>query len=460
MESTRVKNVPRRVALVVWLLALALAALNPVLAQSADPEVVVVEVDGPIIPPIRSYIQRGIEQADETDAAALVVVLNTPGGSGSVMQGIVSDIRASRVPVIVYVAPSGAMAGSAGTLITLAGHAAAMAPETAIGAASPVGPGGEELPETLAAKSREIVSAQARGLAEPRGEEAVELADKAITEAKAVNVTEALAANFVDFRAEDIADLLEQADGFDVTVRGDTVTLRTAGAIQEPLPLSDIERLLTILADPNLVFTLITIGTAALIFEITNPGGWAAGAVGITCLALGLYGIGVLPINWVGGVFILMSFILFLLDVKAPSHGALTAAAVISLIAGGILLFDTPQLQAFDALSIPLVVFVSLLVAATFFFIIGKAIQTQVQKPIIGAEGMVGMIGRVVEPLDPEGTVLVASERWRASLANGDAIPANARVEVVEVQGFALKVRLAELPPETDRTPEGEPATN
>lgn len=457
----------RRLALALWLISLSLALLSPALAQGSTREVIVLEADGPVIPPMRAYIQRGIEEAETSGAEAIVIVLNTPGGLVNVTQGIVQDIRGSRVPVIVYVAPRGAIAASAGTVITLAGHAAAMAPDTAVGAASPVGPQGEDLPETIAAKEKEILSAQARSLAEPRGEEAVELANKAVLEAKAVNATEALDANFVDFIAFDVVDMLEQADGLEVTVGNETVTLHTANAMQRPLNMTLVERFLTIIVDPTIAFVLLSIGTTAIIVEISSPGGWLAGAVGVTSLGLGLYGVGVLPVNWLGGIFILMSFILFAIDVKATTHGALSTAAILSMVAGGVLLFNTPAVAPFGRLSIPVVVFVSLLIAGLFVFVISKALQTQKLQPFIGAEGMIGMIGRVVQPLDPEGTVLVASERWRARGLEGTGpIPVGARVEVVEVQDFLLRVRLEELPsaaPEAadpNRAPEGEVSGN
>jgi membrane-bound serine protease (ClpP class) len=443
----------------VWLVALALTVLSPTLAQSGTREVVVIEADGPVIPPLRSYIQRGIEEAEERNAEALVIMLNTPGGSLKTTQEIVQDIRASQVPVIVYIAPRGAIAASAGTIITLAGHASAMAPETAVGAASPVGGQGEDLPETLAAKEGEILSAQARSLAEPRGPEAVRLAEEAVLEARAANANEALEANFVDFVAFDVVHMLEQADGLEVTVDNEKVTLHTANAVQHLLEMTLLERFLIVLVDPTIVFVLMSIGTTAIIIEISSPGGWAAGAIGVTCLGLALYGLGVLPVNWLGGIFILMSFVLFILDVKATTHGALTTAALISMIAGSVMLFNTPEIAPFGSLSIPVVVVVSLLIAALFVFVVGKALQTQAQQPFIGSEGMVGMTGRVVQALEPEGVVLVASERWRAQPTYGaDTIPEGASVEVVEVKGFTMKVRLVALPPA--ETTENEAVSN
>ena len=449
-ESQRIRRLSIRVAaLSLWLLFVTVAILQPTSAQSDQREVIVIEADGPVIPPLRAYIERGIQEAEDSNAEALVIVLNTPGGSVTVTQKIVESMRASRVPIIVYVAPRGAFAASAGTIITLAGHAAAMAPETAIGAASPVSGQGQDLPETLQNKTEELLSAQARGLAERRGPEAVALADEAVREARAVAASEALAANFVDSIANDIDDLLDQLDGFEVEVDGQSVNLRTAGAVQRPLPRSFIEQIFTVIVDPTIVFVFMSIGTTAIIIEIGSPGGWVAGAIGVTSLGLGLYGLGVLPVNWLGIIFIIMAFILFLIDIKATSHGALTAGGILSLVAGSVILFDTPAVQPFGQLSIPIVILVSLVIAGIFSFIISFAIRAQSRTATTGLEGMPGRSGTVVEALAPHGTVLVASERWKAISDDGH-LPAGARIEVVSVEEFTLSVRLVELPEQAD----------
>jgi membrane-bound serine protease (ClpP class) len=259
-----------------------------------------------------------------------LIIARYPGGSVDLMNSLVQEMRASPLPIVVYIAPQGAIAGSAGTVITLAAHAAAMAPGTAIGAASPVGPEGQDLGETLEAKTKNILKATVRSLAEDRGLEAVGLAEQTIESAQAVTAREAQQVGLVDFVATDIADLLRQLDGYSVTTSSGPVILETSGMLVTPFQPSWIESLLSILTNPNIVFILLTIGVNAIIIELSSPGGWLAGFIGVVCVALALYGFGVLPVNWFGLVFLATAFALFVLDIKAPTHGALTAAGVAS----------------------------------------------------------------------------------------------------------------------------------
>jgi len=255
----------------------------------------VLEIEGPVTPIMISYIERGIGMAEDDGAQALVVLLDTPGGQVDLMNEVVQAILRARVPVVIYVYPSGAYAASAGTLITLAGHVAAMAPGTTIGAASPVGGQGEDLGETMEAKLKEDLKAQARALAERRGEEAVAWAESAVEEARAATAGEALDLGVIDFVASDLPDLLQQMDGFQVTVGGQEVTLETAGARIEELPMTFVEELLHTITNPTIAFILLTIGINAILFELASPGGYAAGVVGVICLLLAFYALGVLP---------------------------------------------------------------------------------------------------------------------------------------------------------------------
>ncbi len=422
------------------LLGLLLALVVPAGAEDAGRSVLLVEAEGPLTPAMVSYIQRGVRTAEERGVEAMILRLDTPGGQIDLMNEIIQAIRESRVPVVVYVAPRGAIAGSAGTLITLAGHAAAMAPETAIGAASPVGGSGEDLNETLARKAKEALKAQARGLAERRGEEAVKLAEAAIEEAKAVSASEALEAGLVDFVADSLEELLAQLDGFTVQVQGEEQLLRTAGARIERLPMNPIEQLLHVVVNPNVVFLLFTIGVQAILIEISSPGGWVAGFIGVVCLALGIYGIGVLPVNWLGLIFIVVAFVLFVLDIKAPTHGALTAAGIASLVAGALILFNSAGAPSYARISVPFVLGVAVTTSAFFLFIVTKAIQAQRAPAMTGAQGLVGATARVRSELNPQGTVFLMGEYWTAEAEDGP-IPAGEEVEVVGVEGIRLRVR-------------------
>jgi Membrane-bound serine protease (ClpP class) len=286
----------------------------------AAPRVVWLRVEGALTPVVADYLRRGIEVAQDQGAEALVLQLNTPGGEVNLTLRLVSMIRESPVPVIVYVAPRGAIAGSAGTLVTLAGHLAWMAPETAIGAASPVGGQGEDLPQTLSQKVKEILKAQVRSLAERRGPDAVRLAEAAVESAKAVSAREALEAGLIDGIAESPEDLLRQLDGRTVSVSGGTRTLRMQGAVIVPLPMNIVEEILHRLVDPNIALILLAIGVQAILIELSNPGGWVAGFIGVVCLLLAAYGIGVLPVNWLGLLLIAVAIVLFILDIKAPTQ--------------------------------------------------------------------------------------------------------------------------------------------
>ncbi len=438
----KMKQVARVVKVVVVALTVLGGARSPVQAQGdGSLEFVVLEATGTVVPPFGSYISRGIAEADSRDAEAVILVLDTPGGSVGVTLDIIQDIRTSDVPVIVFVGPRGAKAASAGLLITLAGHAAAMAPDTAIGATSPVGPQGENLDSTSQQKAEQYLSAQARSLAERRGRDAIEIATEAVTEARAVSASEALEAHLVDFVAEDVGDLLEQLDGYQLEVNGRMQTLSTQGATLYYIPMNQLERVLMLLTDPNIVFILMSIGTTAIIVEIRTPGGWAAGTIGVICVGLALYGLGVMPVNWLGIVFVILAFVLFVLEIKAPTHGALTAAGIASLAAGGIILFSQPEIAPFGTLSIPLVVGQSVFLGALFFFLVVMALRAQRLRPTTGYQGLVGQIGRVTQDIDPIGMVQVFGERWRAVAVDQQPIPAGSEVEVVEAEKMRLRVR-------------------
>ena len=417
-------------------------------AQSDNPQVLELTADGPLTPAMVEYMKRGIRAAEQNGAEALIFQLNTPGGSLDLMNRMLQIIRASRVPVVVYVAPRGAMAGSAGALITLAGHAAAMAPETAIGAASPVDLQGQDLSETSQAKEKNILKATVRSLTENRGPAASQAAEEMVETASALSASEALQTGLVDYIATDLNDLLRQLDGARLETIAGPQILNTANASVTQLPTSFIEQILAMLTNPNIVFLLITIGVQAILIELSSPGGWIAGFIGAVCLALAAFGLGVLDVNWFGIVFLLIAFVLFILDIKAPTHGALTAAGVACLIVGALVLFNSPRLPAFQPrLSVPLVIGVSLATGAMFFTFLLFAVRAQKTPLRMGAESLAGRIGFARSEISSKSTGLVqlASEEWTAELAEGEgAIPRGARVEVVRVEGLRLVVRRAE----------------
>lgn len=425
------------------MLAAVLAVFQTVHAQSEKPLALVMTADGPITPPMFEYIHRGVQVAEQRNAEVLIIQLNTLGGSIDTMKQIIQTIRNSNVPVVIYVSPRGAHAASAGTLVTLAGHAAAMAPETVIGAASPVGGQGEDLQTTEQQKVKEDLKAVARSLAERRGPDATALTDAAIDNAKAVSSTEALKAHLVDFVVDNVDDLLKSLDGFTVQVKDASRTLHTANATTEPLGMTFIEQFLLLLTDPNIVFSLLSIGTTALLIEFASPGGWVAGFFGVVCIALATYGLGILPVNWFGAIFMVTAFVLFILDIKAPTHGALTIAGVVSFIIGALVLFNSASVPQFQRVSVPLVIAFGVFLGLVFFGILMIALRT-IHVPLrVGAAALVGKTGTARTPVEETGgQVQLESELWSAEpVHESEKISKGDKVEVVEVKGLRLKVR-------------------
>jgi membrane-bound serine protease (ClpP class) len=383
-----------------------------------------------------------LQTAGQIGARVVILQLNTPGGSLDPMQNMAQDIRASRVPVVVYVSPPGAWAGSAGTVITLAGHAAAMAPQTAIGAASPVGSQGAELPTTEQTKVKEAVKALLRSYTERRGAEATALAESTIESAIAVSANEALQAHLVDFIARDVNDLLTQLDGFTVQMADGPLLLQTSGVVPQSLGMSLIEQLLQLLVDPNFVFILLSIGVQAILIELSSPGGWVAGFIGMVCLALAAYGLGVLPVNWFGLAFLIIAFVLFIVDIKAATHGGLTAAGIGSFIVGALVLFNSPGTPPFQRVSLPLVVLVALVIGISFAIIVGFALRAMKKPVITGQEGMLGQTGIARTNINPRGQVQSGAELWSAELVEGqECIHKGEKVEIVRMEGLKVIVK-------------------
>lgn len=418
------------------------AYMRPALAQTSAPLVLVLEAKGVVAPAMKEYILRGIKTAEQRDAELLVIKLNTPGGLISEMEVIVQAIRASSVPVVVYVSPRGGTASSAGAVMTIAGHVSAMAPETIIGAASPISGDGQDMGETLERKQKEALRAQVRALAEERSPEAIALAEDMIEIARAVSATEAIEVGLVDFIARDLDELLEQLNGFEVQMPDGPRALNTANARVQDLGMSFIEQLLDILVNPNITFLLITIGVQAILIEISSPGGWVAGFIGAVCIALAAYGFGVLPVNWFGVIFLVLAFILFILEIKTPTFGGLTAAGVGALIIGALVLFNSPGVPQFQRVSIPLVIATSIIVGASFAVLVGLGLRAQRAPIHVGQEALVGATGIARGDIAPHGQVQLQSELWTAELIDGEeAIQNGERVEVVQVEGLRLKVR-------------------
>ena len=406
------------------------------------------EFRGPVTAILARYIDNAISGAEASQAAALVIELDTPGGDPNLTKNITQRMTSATIPVIVYVAPRGAHAGSAGTFITLAGHVAAMAPGSSIGAASPVDSSGGDLPATEKAKLTNVLVADITNLAARRGPKAADWAAKAVSQAAAATADEALQLGVIDAVANDVPDLLRQLDGRTLTVAGQPVKLQLSDRPVEQVPLSPLEDFLNAITNPAIATILLTIGLNALLFEISSPGATLPGIIGVTCLLLALYALGSLNANWVGLGFVALAFVLFVLDIKAPTHGVLTVGGVGSFILGAFLLFNVPGLVVPWAT----IIVVALLTAGFFAFAIGKAIAIQRRKPVTGMEGLLGQIGQVRQPLEPAGLVLVEGELWRAESEAGP-VPAGGQVLITGYEGFKLRVR-----PVKPELPAGRPA--
>jgi membrane-bound serine protease (ClpP class) len=429
------------------LLALALLALalliSPAAAQTSS-VVYVLTFDGPVNPVLVSYIERAIDQAAQHNAQAIILRLDTPGGQLDLTQDIVKLLRASPTPVIVYVWPTGAMAGSAGAFITLAGHAAAMTPGSSIGAASPVTGEGEDLGETMQQKVTNILAADMENLAARRGEMAVEWARQAVTEARAATAEQALALNVIDVIANDVDDLLRQLDGFTVEVQGQTRTLELAGAAVVDLAMTGAEQFLSTIVNaiaiPGIAILLIVLGVQAIIGEFSQPGGFVAGIVGAIALLLGLFALGILNANWVGLAFIGLAFLLFTVELFTGASGALSLGGIIAFILGSVVLFRG------TGVAIPWGAITGLTIVMVFFFtvVLAKIVRAQRQRPIAGSEMLVGQMAVARSELNPTGQVLVQGELWVAELRNaGGPAPIDARLVVTGREGLRLFVEPA-----------------
>jgi len=428
------------------LIALSLTVNAVSAAQSDESLALVMTADGPIMPPMLEYIKRGIETAERRDAEVLIIQLNTPGGSVLTTLEIIREIRASSVPVVVYVSPKNAIAGSAGAIITMVGHASAMAPESTIGASTPISSTGENLDSDARAKEINAIQAAFRPYVEPRGEEALALANAMIEEAKAVTATEALEANLIDAIVDNVDDLLEALDGMTVEMEDGTHTFNTASADIEPLEMTLIEQLLIFLTDPNIVFTLLSLGTVAILIEISSPGGWVAGFIGVTSLLVSLYGIGLLSVNWFGLLFLATAFALFILEINAPTQGALTAAGVVSFIVGALVLFNSPGTPEFQRVSVTLVVATGLSIGLMFFAVLMFAMRALRAPVTSGVESYVGKTGTAKSSISGSaGQVQLGSELWSAeAMEPSNRIRKGDTVEVVEVKGLRLRVKKKE----------------
>ncbi|MBI4461898.1 MAG: nodulation protein NfeD [Acidobacteria bacterium] len=401
--------------------------------------VVELKLDEIVHPVSADYVVRGLERAKEINADAVLLVLNTPGGLDSSMRKIIDHIIHSPIPVIAYVSPSGARAASAGFFILLAADVAAMAPGTNSGAASPVLFGGPQVDETLKKKLTEDAAAYLRSFAAKRGRN-VELAEKAVTEAKSFTDQEALKGNLIDLVAESPEVLLEKLHQRTLTrFDGRTQTLDLSAPRLEPVAMTDRERFLARILDPNIAFLLFIFGVLGLYIEFSNPGLILPGVAGGILLILAMFALHLLPINYAGVLLILLALVLFALEAKFISHGILALGGVAAMVLGSLMLVDAPIPEM--RMKFGVIVPVALAFAAISVFLLRLVIKAFRQKVTTGSEEMVGSIGTVLTELAPEGQIAIHGEYWRARA--GVRVPAGTRVRVVAMNGLTLTVEPA-----------------
>jgi membrane-bound serine protease (ClpP class) len=439
--------------LLLCVLAAALVIAGSVSA-APSPEVDILHVNGDIVPAVASYIDRGISQAEEHQAAAVIIELSTPGGLLSTTEKIVDRILDAKVPVVVYV---DRWAGSAGTFITLAAHVAAMAPGSRIGAASPISTEGE-LPATLQKKLTEDTAARIRSLADLRGRNQA-AAEATVVEALSFTDQEALGLEpipvsdqellglsspylsppLVDLGAKDIDSLIAQLNGMKVNVAGEQVTINTEGYVKNDVGMSTIEKFLQAITNPNIAYILLSLATIGIILEFIHPGAILPGVVGAISLILAFYSLAVLEASWAGVFFIILAFVLFILEAFVTSFGMLTIGGVASLVMGSIILFGGgPELFQLH-INWWVVAAVVIVVTAVFAFVIGAVIRSQRRRPATGKEGLVGKVAVAHTALDPTGMVYVEGELWTATSEAG-RIETGDEVVVTKIEGLKLRV--------------------
>jgi membrane-bound serine protease (ClpP class) len=416
-------------------LALSLVCATAVAAEKVS----FIKIDGAIGPATASYISRSIDQARTQNAQCLVIQLNTPGGLLDSTQTIVQDFLGSTVPVVVYVAPTGATATSAGCFITIAASVAAMAPATTIGAAHPVTlggnpTGGEEKPdETMKQKLENFSVSYMEAIAAKRHRN-VDWAKSAVKESASISAEKALALKVVDLIAVDLPELLKQLNGREV----DGKTLKTAGAEVAEIKMSASEHVFQRLWRPEVMFILMLIAMYGIIGEMTTPGAILPGVVGAIALILALYLAAILPVNVTGLALIALAFMLFIFDVYAPTHGVLTIGGVISFLIGSLMLFN--RADPLFRLSLSYIIPATLVTAAFFIFVIGKGLRAQLLPVKAGAETMVGKTVTTLTPIDSRsGRIFVEGEYWNA--VSDTPIEKGEAAEIAAVQGLTVKVK-------------------
>jgi membrane-bound serine protease (ClpP class) len=397
-------------------------------------QVNVIRVESVISPSSADYIVSAIKQAEKDKVAALVIELDTPGGLDTSMRVIIKEMLAAERPIVVYVAPSGARAASAGAFITMAAHIAAMAPGTNIGAAAPVAMGGQ-MDKTMEKKVTNDAAAYMRTIAEKRGRP-IDLAEEWVRKATAKTETEALKAKLIDVISPKLDDLLQAIDGRVVTTAAGKVKIETKNAVIHREEMNLREKILKIITDPTIAYLLLILGLAGLYFEFSTPGAILPGVLGGIALILALYAFQQLPINYAGVLLILLAIVMFIAEIKIVSHGVLTAGGIAAMILGSMMLINTPA--PYMRISLTAIIGTAAATAAFFLFVVGAGVRALRSRTTTGMEGLIGEIGVVRTRLAPRGQVFLRGELWNAE---GDGVVETGEsVRITGMDGLTLRV--------------------
>jgi membrane-bound serine protease (ClpP class) len=416
-----------------------LSLLSHTFLPSAQ-KVISIQVNGTINPASAAFIKSGIDKATDEKAACLLIHLNTPGGLLKSTRVIVGDILQSPVPVIVYVSPGGAHAGSAGVFITMAAHVAAMAPSTNIGAAHPVSGGGAQMDSVMSSKTTNDAAAFIRTIAEKR-QRNLDWAEEAVRNSVSITEAEAVQKGVVDLVAKDESDLFKQINGREVEVASGKVTLQTANAAVDRMEMNFVEKLLNTISDPNIAYILMMIGFYGMLFELYSPGAIVPGVIGGICLILAFYAMHTLPLNYAGLALIIFSIILFILEIKVTSYGVLGIGGAVALALGSIMLIRTESALEIIRISWTLIIGTTVLTILFFSLLLALVVRGQKIKPVSGVEGMIGAVGETLDVLQPAGMIRIHGELWRAE-SGGEMIAGGQKVRVTAVKNLTLLVEL------------------
>lgn len=399
--------------------------------------VVSIKIEGPINPVTADFINEAIENARLKNATCLLIHLNTPGGLLQSTREIVTSLLESPVPVIVYVSPEGAHAGSAGVFITMAAHIAAMAEATNIGAAHPVNMQGG-MDSVMSEKVTNDAAAFIRSIAAKRNRN-LEWAEDAVRKSIAISAGEAILKHVVDLIAFSDKDLLNQVDGKQIKLNSGIVTLHTKNAPVQIFRMSALDKFFNIISDPNIAYLMLMLGFFGILFELFNPGAILPGIIGVIALVLAFYSMRTLPVNYAGLALIIFGVLLLLLEIKIVSHGVLAIGGIASLLLGSMMLIKASSPLELAGISKLLIVVTTALVALLFLAVIGAGLKAQKRKPVTGLEAMIGLKGITLTDLVPDGRVKVQGEMWNASSVSGN-INKGEEVRINAIKKFTLYV--------------------